>query len=99
MIVASPYPLASSQAFVAATPSATESTPSRSRSPFDELMYGALPTNASGHRAVSSVGSMPWAANHSSGGRWIGGTSSPKAAANSKSRWSPHGTAMIAPVP
>ena len=79
--------------------SATESMPFRSRSPLAELTYGASPTNASGQRDVSSVGSMPCSANHSSGGRWIGGMSRPKPVANSKSRWSPHGTAMIAPVP
>ena len=42
---------------------------------------------------------MPRASNHSPGGCWIGGMSSPNTRANSKSRWSPHGTAMIAPEP
>ena len=65
----------------------------------DELTYGASPMNASGQRSVSSVGSMPRAANHSSGGRWMAGMSRPNTRANSKSRWSPDGTAMIAPVP
>jgi hypothetical protein len=42
---------------------------------------------------------MACSANHESSGCWMGGIGSAYARANAKSRWSPHGTAMIAPVP
>ncbi len=68
------------------------SRPSRLTSSFDELMiFASWDEKALSQVAVSvprsSVGSTM---------QWIG---SSKARANSKSRWSPAGTAMIAPVP
>ena len=77
MIVASPAPTDSSHSLIVAMPSSTDVMPSSDTSPFDELTYGASPMNASGQWRVSSVGLMWWAANHSSGGRWIGGMSRP----------------------
>ncbi len=71
---------------------AATSSPSSEMSPLEELMiFASCAPNAFSHVEVSvprpSVGSTM---------QTIG---SSKARANSKSRWSPAGTAMIAPVP
>jgi hypothetical protein len=79
--------------------SAIEVSPSSVSVALALFTYGASPTNACGHAVVSSVGATPCSANHESGGCWMAGMGRPNWRANSKSRWSPLGTAMIAPVP
>ncbi|CAB4886626.1 unannotated protein [freshwater metagenome] len=79
--------------------SATVRSPSSEIESLTELMYVPSPSNAHGQAPVSSVGSMPCPANHEAGGIWMAGMGKPNLRANSKSRWSPQGTAMMAPVP
>ena len=64
-----------------------------------ELMYSPSPTNASGHVLQSALGAMLRASNHEAGGICVATIGKLYARANAKSRWSPLGTAMMAPVP
>ena len=78
-------------AVMSSTNSATLATPFSDSESLALLMYGASPTNASCHVLVS----VP----RPSVGSWMATMSRRNLRANSKSRWSPHGTAMMAPVP
>src|SRR3954451_22010052 len=90
VVDATPCPSRSTHSLVNRWASATLLMPLRSSEPFELLMYGASPTNAASHVDVSGP---------RSDGCWMGTIGRPYRRANSKSRWSPHGTAMIAPVP
>ena len=84
MVVASPWPCSTSHSVMAAIASAF-SSPSSEISSFDELIIGPMPVYAPPSK--------------SAGGCTVRTTGSPNASANSQSRVSSPGTAMIAPVP
>ena len=84
MVVASPWPCSTSQSVIVAIAVAL-SRPFSETSSFAELIIGPAPVHA--------PPSKP------SGGCTVRTTGSPNFSANSKSRTSSPGTAMIAPVP
>ena len=73
--------------------------PARPAAARDTGAYRPSPVNACGHSSAGAPAGRERWANHSSGGRSTARTGSPNARANSMSRWSWAGTAMIAPVP
>ena len=79
--------------------SAIDVNPFKLTDSFAESMYSPSPVNASGHVLQSLLGAMPCCSNQEAGGMAVAVMGKLYVRANSKSRWSPLGTAMMAPVP
>ena len=98
MTVGAPSVSDSSQAMIADFASATLSPSSDTRSLL-EFIATPSPTYASGQASAGASDASPRSANQASGGRITPRIGSSNSRANSKSRSSCAGTAMIAPVP
>jgi len=95
---AAPAPASSSQPIIRSLASVI-ARPSSVTSSLLDAMPTPSPVKASGHSDAGASGERSRASNHESGGRTTPTTGSSNSLANSKSRWSWAGTAMIAPVP